>query len=60
MDLKEYVLPQNTFIGGWYIPSNLCDELIQVFKAHPKNQSPGVVGPPPLKIDIYSLGIIRI
>ena len=50
MDLKEYVLPQNTFIGGWYIPPHLCDGLIEVFKAHPKNQSPGVVGPPPLKI----------
>jgi len=51
MDLKEYILPQNTFIGGWYIPLNICDGLIEVFKAHPKNQSPGVVGPPPLKID---------
>ena len=40
MDLKEYVLPQNTFIGGWYIPSNICDELIQIFKNNPKNQSP--------------------
>ena len=51
MDLKEYILPQNTFIGGWYIPSILCDDLVKVFKAHPKNQSPGVVGPPPLKVD---------
>ena len=50
MDLKEYVLPQNTFIGGWYIPSNICDELIQIFKDNPKNQSPGVVGPP-LRVD---------
>ena len=50
MDLKEYILPLNTFIGGWYIPSNICDGLIEVFKAHPKNQSPGVVGPPPLKV----------
>ena len=50
MDLKEYVLPQNTFIGGWYIPSNICDELIQIFKNNPKNQSPGVVGPP-LRVD---------
>ena len=50
MDLKEYILPLHTFIGGWYIPSNICDGLIEVFKAHPKNQSPGVVGPPPLKV----------
>ena len=51
MDLKEYVLPKNTLIGGWYIPSHLCDELIKIFNDNPKNQSPGVVGPPPLKID---------
>ena len=50
MDLKEYVLPQNTFIGGWYRPPYLCDGLIEVFKAYPKHQSPGVVGPPPLKV----------
>jgi len=50
MDLKEYILPQNTFIGGWYIPSNICDELVQIFKDNPKNQSPGVVGPP-LRVD---------
>jgi hypothetical protein len=50
MDLKEYILPQNTFIGGWYIPSNLCDELIQIYKNNPKNHSPGVVGPP-VRID---------
>ena len=59
MDLKEYVLPQNTFIGGWYIPPHLCDGLIEVFKAHPKNQSPGVVGPPPLKIKPERSEIIR-
>ena len=51
MDLKEYILPKNSMIGGWYIPHHLSDELIIIFKAHPKNQSPGVVGPPPLKID---------
>jgi len=28
MDLKEYVLPHNTFIGGWYIPTDLCDALL--------------------------------
>ena len=50
MDLKEYILPKNSMIGGWYMPSHLCDGLVEVFKAHPKNQSPGVVGPPPLKV----------
>ena len=50
MDLKEYVLPQNTCIGGWYIPSNICDELIQIFKDNEEHHAPGVVGPP-LRID---------
>jgi len=43
MDLKEYILPKNSMMGGWYIPSHLCDELVKIFKDHPKNQSPGVV-----------------
>jgi len=43
MDLKEYVLPLNTCIAGWYIPPHLCDELIQIFKDNPKKQSPGVI-----------------
>ena len=25
-------------IGGWYIPSNLCDELIKLFKDNEDNQ----------------------
>ena len=50
MDLKEYVLPQNTCIGGWYIPSNICDELIQIFKDNEELHAPGVLGPP-LRID---------
>jgi len=49
MDLKEYILPENTCIGGWYIPHHICDDLIQVFKLHPKHQAPGAVGPAPPK-----------
>ena len=44
MDLKEYVLPHNTFIGGWYIPTDLCDALLKIYKDNPKNHSVGVVG----------------
>ena len=32
MDLKEYILPQNSMIGGWYIPEGICDDLITLFK----------------------------
>jgi hypothetical protein len=43
MDLKEYVLPSNTLIGGWYIPSLVCDDLITLFKENKEYQGPGVV-----------------
>ena len=50
MDLKEYILPQNTFIGGWYFPHSICDGLIEVFKKYKTHQAAGVVGPP-LRVD---------
>ena len=46
MDLKEYVLPKNSMIGGWYIPAAICDDLITLFKESEEYQQPGVVGPP--------------
>ena len=50
MDLKEYVLPKNSMMGGWYIPHGICDDLITLFKDSEGYQQPGVVGPP-LRID---------
>ena len=50
MDLKEYILPTNSMIGGWYIPPAICDDLIALFKKSEEYQAPGVVGPP-LRID---------
>ena len=46
MDLKEYILPKNSMIGGWYIPEGICDDLITLFKQSEEYQKPGVVGPP--------------
>ena len=51
MDLKEYVLPKSTFIGGWYIPSQVCDELISFFKDHKADHTPGIVSDPP-RVDL--------
>ena len=51
MDLKEYVLPRSTFIGGWYIPSQICDELISFFKNHKANHAPGTISDPP-RVDL--------
>ena len=39
MDLKEYILPKNTFIGGWYFPHSICDGLIEVFKKKDLDQN---------------------
>ena len=50
MDLKEYILPPNTLIGGWYIPSVFCNDIITLFKDNKEHQAAGVVGPP-LRID---------
>ena len=50
MDLKEYILPTDSIIGGWYIPSNICDEFIKLFKDNEEHHAPGVLGPP-LRID---------
>jgi len=50
MDLKEYILPKNSMIGGWYIPPAICDDLITLFKDNKDKQAAGVVGPP-LRVD---------
>ena len=41
---KEYKLPFNSFIGGWYIPENVCDELIEAYKNNESNWINGKVG----------------
>jgi len=46
MDLKEYILPVSSMIGGWYIPPAVCDDLVTLFKDSKEYQQPGVVGPP--------------
>tara|TARA_R110002167_G_C12492901_1_gene635573 strand:- start:13 stop:198 length:186 start_codon:yes stop_codon:yes gene_type:complete len=58
MNLKEYILPKNSMIGGWYIPTVLCDDLVTLFKDNKELHSAGVVGPP-LRVD-PTLGKLRI
>ena len=50
MDLKEYILPKNSMIGGWYIPSVICDDLVTLFNENKDKHAAGVVGPP-LRVD---------
>jgi len=39
--LKEFKISKNTFIGGWFIPKNICSNLIKYYK---KNQNKVVDG----------------
>ena len=49
--MKEYNLPNNTMIGGWYIPAPLCDELVHIFQTNADKHVEGVVGPHPAKVN---------
>jgi len=50
MDLKEYLLPKNSMIGGWYIPPLICDDIVSLFNENKDKHAAGVVGPP-LRVD---------
>jgi len=39
--MKKYKLPKDSFIGGWFIPEKVCDELVSYYN---KNNSRVVVG----------------
>ena len=34
--MKEHKFKFDTFIGGWYIPENVCDEILDYFKKENK------------------------
>lgn len=38
--LKSFDFDQNTFMGGWYIPKTLCDELIEYYEFNKKYAKP--------------------
>ena len=42
--MNEYKLDKSTFIGGWYIPDNVCNEVIDVFNNNQFKWSKGTVG----------------
>ena len=31
-NFKEHIFPLESFIGGWYMPENICDNIIEYFK----------------------------
>ena len=44
LDLKEYKLPKESFVGGWYIPKHICDGVIQYFYENENNIIRGFIG----------------
>ena len=64
MDLKEYSLPLNSMMGGWFIPKKICDHLMHLFQTNADKHQKGVVGPHPahvnedIKTSTESLSII--
>ena len=40
----EHQLDSTTFINGFYIPENVCDQVIKFFNDHPEQKYPGQVG----------------
>jgi hypothetical protein len=43
-ELKEYKIDFKTFIGGWYISSDICKQLINYFNDNSENISRGHIG----------------
>lgn len=35
--MKSHYFPSESLIGGWYIPENVCDNLVQYFKDNSQN-----------------------
>ena len=31
--MKEYEIDHGSFMGGWYIPEEICDDLIELYHA---------------------------
>jgi len=49
--MNEYELDKSTFIGGWYIPENICNEVIDVFNNNQFKWGKGTVGDNELNIE---------
>ena len=44
--MKEYEIDHDSFIGGWYIPEKVCDDLIELFQTSQDLWVNGRVGDP--------------
>ena len=44
IDLKQHNFPNDSFIGGWYIPEHICDGMLDYYYQNNSNITPGIVG----------------
>ena len=44
INLKEHIFPFESFIGGWYIPKEICDNIIKFFKKNKQRWEIGKLG----------------
>jgi hypothetical protein len=44
INLKEHNFPYESFIGGWYIPEKLCNDILETFKKNIQAWEPGKIG----------------
>ena len=42
--MKEYKLPLDSFIGGWFLSTKVCDKLISYYNEFSKHATPGKSG----------------
>jgi hypothetical protein len=42
--MNEHLFPYDSFIGGWYMPEKVCDNVIQHYKVNSNRQFNGIVG----------------
>ena len=42
--MKEYNIDYGSFIGGWFIPEDVCDQVIDFFNENKSLHGPGLVG----------------
>tara|TARA_B100000929_G_scaffold264994_1_gene231781 strand:+ start:1908 stop:2498 length:591 start_codon:yes stop_codon:yes gene_type:complete len=44
--MREFILPYESFIAGWYIDIQICDDLIDLFNENKEHHKQGVIGGP--------------
>ena len=51
--MKEFEIDPTTFIGGWYMPDDVCDTLLKLFYNNKQNWKPGAAGRNPGDINTH-------